>query len=99
MVLITGHTREPLERFFSSSDTSSEGIQNLDGELPSFSHAELGERINKTGLDLPSSFSTWVQFEDAPWTNSSPEHPHTGWNVTYLLCFIAGINDRLQHLY
>ncbi|XP_039190537.1 stonin-2-like [Crotalus tigris] len=74
-----GYTRKPVERFLSSSDTSSEGNQNLDGELPSLSHAELGERINKTavGLDLSSSFSTWVQFEDAPWTNSSPEHPRT----------------------
>ncbi|XP_058018449.1 stonin-2 [Ahaetulla prasina] len=92
-----GHTREPLERFLSSSDTSSEGIQNLDGELPSLSHAELGERINKTavGLDLPSSFSTWVQFEDAPWT-SSPEHPHTASSpkVFCWMCPSLGYSER-----
>ncbi|KAG8126389.1 hypothetical protein E2320_021509, partial [Naja naja] len=93
-----GHTREPLERFLSSSDTSSEGIQNLDGGLPSFSHAELGERINKTAvsLDLPSSFSTWVQFEDAPWTNSSPEHLRTASSpkIFCWMCPPLGYSER-----
>ncbi|XP_063145028.1 stonin-2-like [Candoia aspera] len=93
-----GHTREPLERFLSSSDTSSEGIQNLDGELPNVSHAELGERINKTavGLDLSSSFSTWVQFEDASWTNSSPEHPCTALSpkIFCWMCPSLGYSER-----
>ncbi|KAL8169084.1 UNVERIFIED_CONTAM: hypothetical protein K2H54_036514 [Gekko kuhli] len=90
-----GHPVESLEQFLSSSDTSSEGIQNLDGEFQTLAQAELGDSMDKATadlaskcslenhqspkLDLSSSFSTWVQFEDAPWNSASPEH--TGWNV------------------
>ncbi|XP_077179519.1 stonin-2 [Paroedura picta] len=85
-----GHPVEPLEQFLSSSDTSSEGVQNLDGEFQTLAQADLGEGMDKATadfastcllenhqspkLELSSSFSTWVQFEDAPWTSTSPEH-------------------------
>ncbi|XP_015282515.1 PREDICTED: stonin-2 [Gekko japonicus] len=85
-----GHPVESLEQFLSSSDTSSEGVQNLDGEFQTLAQAELGDSMDKATadlaskcslethpspkLDLSSSFSTWVQFEDAPWTSTSPEH-------------------------
>lgn len=88
------HPGESLERFLSSSDTSSEGMQNQDGEFQTLPQAEPGDALDKTVADatpicllekhrsskpdLFSSFSTWVQFEDAPWTNTSAEHPHTG---------------------
>lgn len=92
-----GQPEDPLEGFLSSSDTSSEGIRNLDGDLQILAQADLGDARSKaaedpvsislienhqsTKPDPFSSFSNWVQFEEEPWTTSSPEHIRTGWNV------------------
>ncbi|XP_061467872.1 stonin-2 [Rhineura floridana] len=84
-------TQENLERFLSSSDTSSEGIQNLDGEFQTLEQVEPGDAMDKAAVgfvcllenhqsakpDLSSSFSTWVQFEDAPWSSPPLENAHT----------------------
>ncbi|XP_020633437.3 stonin-2 isoform X1 [Pogona vitticeps] len=84
------HPGEPLERFLSSSETSSEGLQNLDAEFQTSEQAGVGDAMDKAATepapvtllenhlspksDLSSPFSTWVQFEDTPWTSTSPEH-------------------------
>ncbi|KAJ7345069.1 hypothetical protein JRQ81_001019, partial [Phrynocephalus forsythii] len=87
------HPVEPLERFLSSSETSSEGLQNLEAEFYTSEQAGMGDAVDKAAKDpapvsllenrlfpksdIPSSFSTWVQFEDIPWTSTSPEHTQT----------------------
>uniref|UniRef100_A0A8D0C148 Stonin-2 n=1 Tax=Salvator merianae TaxID=96440 RepID=A0A8D0C148_SALMN len=100
--VVSGHAREPLERFFSPSENSSEGAENVDGEFRTPGQAELGDKMDKATAssasspkpDLSSSFSTWVQFEDAPWPNTSPELAASSPKTSCWTCFSSGSSER-----
>ncbi|XP_066484127.1 stonin-2 isoform X2 [Tiliqua scincoides] len=111
-VTTQGQPEDPLEGFLSSSDTSSEGTRNLDGELQIATQAELGDATDKTAEDPAftclfendqtakpdpsSSFSTWVQFEEEPWTTTSPEYTHTAFSPKTFsqTCPSSGSSER-----